>query len=433
MNKMNKIKHNPMRNILGISLAVVLAVAASSCDREKFTYDLGIETPSGKTGTLDLSTFGAIPNNDTQVIEKAPVSRAVDTGDFTVQIYPSQGTDTLEWKYSEMPEIVTLNVGDYNVAVFSHRVQPAEWEHPYYYADKAFTIEENRVTQLDTVVCTLQNIKVTVTYSEDLKSFMGDDCKVTVDIGSGSLDFSQTETRAGYFRSDGESNLLIATFTGTIDGYEEVNRIQVDNVKAGDWRKIHYDIKRPEPGSETGGVTPSVTLDASCETIDHEGNVTIEEEIIPDPNPVDPGTDPDPDPEPTPGEAPQITSETIQLGTPVTITEGLKVVVDITSSDPAGLTGLTVDIDSPTLTPEELSGMGLSAHLDLVNPGNLKEPIEGLGFPTEGNVLNQAKVTFDISDFMPLLGLLGAGTHNFIIKATDAQGTTTESLILVTE
>ena len=212
-----------------------------------------------------------------------------------------------------------------------------------------------------------------------------------------------------------------------------MNRIQVDNVKAGDWRKIHYDIKRPEPGSETGGVTPSVTLDASCETIDHEGNVTIEEEIIPDPNPVDPGTDPDPDPEPTPGEAPQITSETIQLGTPVTITEGLKVVVDITSSDPAGLTGLTVDIDSPTLTPEELSGMGLSAHLDLVNPGNLKEPIEGLGFPTEGNVLNQAKVTFDISEFMPLLGLLGAGTHNFIIKATDAQGTTTESLILVTE
>ena len=414
MNKMNKIKHNPMRNILGISLAVVLAVAAISCDREKFTYDLGTDTASGKTGQLDLSTFDAVPNNDTKVIEGTPVSRAVDTGDFTVQIYPSQGTDTLEWKYSEMPEIVTLNVGNYNVAVFSHRVQPAEWERPYYYADKAFAIEENKVTQIDTVVCTLQNIKVTVTYSEDLKSFMGDDCKVTVDIGSGSLDFSQTETRAGYFRSDGESNLLIATFTGTIDGYEEVNRIQVDNVKAGDWRKIHYDIKRPEPGSETGGVTPSVTLDASCETIDHEGNVT-------------------PDPDPTPGEAPKITSETIQLGTPVVVTAGMQVIVDITSSDPAGLTGLTVDIDSPTLTPDELAGLGLSSHLDLVNPGDLKAPIESLGFPTEGNVLNQPKVTFNISDFMPMLGLLGAGTHNFIITATDAQGTTTESLILVTE
>lgn len=418
-----------MKHILGISLAAILALSSASCDREKFTYDLGTDTASGKTGQLDLSTFDAVPNNDTKVIEGTPVSRAVDTGDFTVQIYPAQGTDTLEWKYSEMPEIVTLSVGDYNLAVFSHRVQPAEWERPYYYADKAFAIEENKVTQIDTVVCTLQNIKVTVTYSEDLKSFMGDDCKVTVDIGSGSLDFSQTEERAGYFRSDRESNLLIATFTGTIDGYEEVNRIQVDNVKAGDWRKIHYDIKRPEPGSETGGVTPSVTVDASCVTIDHEGNVTIDEEVIEDPNkPVDPNPDPDPS-----GEAPRITSETIELGTPVTVVENMKVVVDITSSDPKGLTGLTVDIESPTLTPEELTGMGLSDHLDLVNPGNLKEPIEGLGFPTESNVLNQSKVTFDISDFMPLLGLLGSGTHNFIIKATDAQGTTTETLILVTE
>ncbi len=415
-----------MKAIWTVSLAIILAVGATSCDREKFVYNLGTETPTGKTGTLDLSTFGAIPNNDTQVVEKAPVSRAVDTGDFTVQIYPAQGNDTLEWKYREMPEIVTLQVGEYNLAVFSHEVQPAEWEHPYYYADKAFTIEENRVTQLDTVVCTLQNIKVTVTYSEDLKSFMGDDCQVTVDIGSGSLDFSQTETRAGYFRSDSESNLLIATFTGTIDGYEEVNRIQVDNVKAGEWRKIHYDIKRPEPGSETGGVTPSVTLDASCVTIDHEGHVTIDEEIIPDPS--DPGT-----PDPEPSGAPQITSETIALGTPVTVTEGMQVVVDIISTDKDGLTQLTVDIESPTLTPEELSGMGLSAHLDLVNPGALKEAIEGLGFPTEGNVLHQPKVTFDISQFMPLLGLLGAGTHNFIITATDAQGTTTESLILVTE
>ena len=31
----------------------------------------------------------------------------------------------------------------------------------------------------------------------------------------------------------------------------------------------------------------------------------------------------------------------------------------------------TGDVSHPTLTPEELSGMGLSAHLDLVNPGNL--------------------------------------------------------------
>lgn len=415
-----------MKKIFYIALTAVLGLAGTSCDREKLTYD----SEPGEISTLDLSSFDVILNNDIKEIEKKPVSRAVDTGDFTVQIFRTDnGSETLEnnWKYSKTPEIVTLNVGNYNLKVFSHKVQPAEWEKPYYYADKTFSIEENRMTQIDTLVCTLQNIKVSVSYSEDLKTLMGEDCKVTVEIGKGTLDFDKEESHAGYYRSDSESNLLIATFSGTIDGYEEVNRIQVDNVKAGEWRKIHYDIKRPEPGSETGGVTPSVTLDASCEIIDHFGNVTIDEEVIEDPNPIDPGTDPDPT------DAPKITSSTIKLGTPVTVTEGLQVSVDITSSDKNGLTGLVVDIESPTLTPDELAGMGLAAHLDLVNPGDLKTAIEGLGFPTGSNVLNQSKVTFDISDFMPLLGLLGAETHNFIIKATDAQGTTTEILILVTE
>ena len=343
-----------MKKIFYIALTAVLGLAGTSCDREKLTYDSEPGEISGKTGTLDLSSFDAIPNNDIKEIEKKPVSRAVDTGDFTVQIFRTDnGSETLEnnWKYSETPEIVTLNVGNYNLKVFSHEVQPAEWEKPYYYADKTFSIEENRVTQIDTLVCTLQNIKVSVSYSEDLKTLMGEDCKVTVEIGKGTLDFDKEESRAGYYRSDSESNLLIATFSGTIDGYEEVNRIQVDNVKAGEWRKIHYDIKRPEPGSETGGVTPSVTLDASCEIIDHFGNVTIDEEVIEDPNPIDPGTDPDPT------DAPKITSSTIKLGTPVTVTEGLQVSVDITSSDKNGLTGLVVDIESPTLTPDELAGM----------------------------------------------------------------------------
>ena len=241
-----------MKKIFYIALTAVLGLAGTSCDREKLTYD-------SKTGTLDLSSFDAIPNNDIKETEKKPVSRAVDTGGFTVQIFRSDnGSETLEknWKYSETPEIDTLNVGNYNLKVFSHEVQPSEWEKPYYYADKTFSIEENRVTQIDTLVCTLQNIKVSVSYSEDLKTLMGEDCKVSVTVGKGALDFMKEESRAGYFRADEESNLLIATFSGTIDGYEEVNRIQVDNVKAGEWRKIHYDIKRPEPGSETGGVTP---------------------------------------------------------------------------------------------------------------------------------------------------------------------------------
>ena len=150
-----------MKKIFYIALTAVLGLAGTSCDREKLTYDSEPGEISGKTGTLDLSSFDAIPNNDIKETEKKPVSRAVDTGGFTVQIFRSDnGSEPLEknWKYSETPEIVTLNVGNYNLKVFSHEVQPSEWEKPYYYADKTFSIEENRVTQIDTLVCTLQNI-----------------------------------------------------------------------------------------------------------------------------------------------------------------------------------------------------------------------------------------------------------------------------------
>ncbi len=424
-----------MKKILYIALTAATALASmTSCDRENLTYEF-----PDKQGTLDLSSFGAVSDEGVKEVAQMPVSRAVDTQDFTVQIF-NAATDVIEndWKYKETPEVVILNVGNYNLKVFSHNVQPAEWETPYYYAERAFTIEENKVTHMDTVVCTLQNIKVTVAFSEDLKTFMGNDCKVAVTVGSGSLDYTKEEIRAGYFRADDAENQLIALFTGTIDGAKETVPIRVNNVKAGEWRKIRYDIKRPEPSDEVGGITPNVIINATCEIIDHNGNVTVDEEVIVDPNPIDP-EDPgtggeDPDQPVDPGtNAPTISSPTLQLNTPVVITEGLQVVIDITSQDDNGLTALVVDIKSPTLTQETLIGVGLDSHLDLVNPGSLKEGMEGLGFPTGDNVLNQKKVQFDISQFAPLLGALGAGTHEFVIQATDAQGTTTESLILVTE
>ncbi len=424
-----------MKKVFYIALtAIGIILSSTSCEREKLIYNLDNNETSGLTGMLDLTEFKAVPNDDVvETAEPKSLIKAVNTQNFIVKIYKVNGDNEPlmhRWEYYEIPhEIIVLPVGDYKIKVFSHeKVEAAAFNTPYYYAEKEFTIEENKVTNdLKTIVCELQNIKVTVSYTDDLKSFMGENCQVTVMIGEGKLIFGKNEEQAGYFRADNESNQLIATFSGSVEGREEVIPNQVfNNVKAGEWRNITYDIKRVEPGNETGGIILSATIESKYDVIERYESITIEEDIIVDPDPITPNPPSSPD-------APQITSETVQLGTPVIITDGLQVRVDITSSDANGLTGLTVDIDSPTLTSEELEGMGLSAHLDLVNPGQLKEAIESLGFPTGNNVLNQSKVTFDISDFMPLLGILGPGTHNFKITATDALGTTQQSLILVTQ
>lgn len=49
----------------------------------------------------------------------------------------------------------------------------------------------------------------------------------------------------------------------------------------------------------------------------------------------------------------------------------------------SAFTGFTVDIVSESvLPPSELTGVGLTDHLDLINPGQYKAQLEGFGFPT---------------------------------------------------
>ena len=95
-----------------------------------------------------------------------------------------------------------------------------------------------------------------------------------------------------------------------------------------------------------------------------------------------------------------------------------------------GITAFDVDIISDKLTPEELEGVGLAAHMDLVNPGSLEEPLSGLGFPV--NVGGEKSVEFNITGFLPMLGALGAAEHTFKLTVTDETGTTEKELKLKT-
>ena len=98
----------------------------------------------------------------------------------------------------------------------------------------------------------------------------------------------------------------------------------------------------------------------------------------------------------------------------------------------AGIRAFTVEIISEeVLTPEVLDAVGLAPELDLVSPGDYKEPLEGLGFPTGEKVVGQTSVSFDISDFMPLIPLLGTGDSDFRLTVTDNEGQTTVASIMV--
>lgn len=413
-------------------LAGALLIGACACSQdEPFNPDPNAE------GYLNRDAMSVEFKNSEYLVRSD-----VNMGDFQVQIRKKaavgEGELVKQYAYSEMPEIVALPVGDYTVNAVYGTNPNAEWDAPYYLGNSDFTIEADKVTDnLEPVVCKLSNIRVTINFDQTLAETMADDVKVTVKVGqTGSLDFTkETQGRSGYFAFTPGSQTITATFTGTVDGDEISETKAYDNASPGNHYKVNFALHQAG-GEEPGIITGDIIVDATVVTEDMTENIDPTQPSEKDdmrPVESEPENPDDPTP-PTPpaGNGPSITAEApINLDAMNDVTDGMKCILNVTSETENGITVFTVDINSGTLTPDELEGVGLAQHLDLVNPGSLDEALEGLGFPI--NVGGKHDVTFNITDFMPMLSILGPADHEFVLTVTDANGTTVKTLKLRTK
>ncbi len=417
-----------MKKILYSLFTIFASVALVACQNDKFPTDNEKET-----GTVDLSTMNVTCDYDSEIL------RSSNTDDFIITITEKSTNQKINsWSYSEMPEVCTLITGTYIIKAESCTLENEAWEKPYYVDEKEFKVEVDKVTAIGDLVCVLKNVKVTVEFSQDLLKIMGDDCVVNVNLGKGNLDFKKGELQAGYFAVEEESNILVATFRGTIDGYYDTTVSTFEDVKAGEWRILRYSLKsNNQENEENGSFNTQLSVDASCTVVEKDVQVDVNEDVIedpdPEPKPDNGGDEPGDNPgdEPQPADGPVITALTFDIKEAQTVSDNLEIKINVSSELP--LTGLVVDIDSEQLS-SLLPGVGLDTHLDLVNPGGMKQGLIDLGFPVEDEILGQTEVSFDITQFVPMLAALGQGTHNFILTATDEAGNeTTETLTLIAE
>lgn len=429
-------------NIAAWVLAMLIGIGVGACDKEN-PFE---PTPDKAEGTVSFKKMMVEVQNEENII-KAPATRAaVDVNTFVVTVTDTRSqTDVWQGSYGSMPEVMTLPVGSYEVTVNSGANPDADWDTPYFEGRQSFSIADGEITTVDPVVCKLSNVKVTIIFDPKLKAKMGDDCKVTVvACDRGRLEFGKEETRPGYFKfiaAEGNQPTLVATFTGTVDENYEENFRTYTELKPGNHYKITYTLKGVEPDvpEPSGTVTPGLYVDATVTRVDMTVDVTPGDDILDDD--LRPGEDDDPTPPDPPvpgGETPAITSndgillgESPQNAAPNTYTEGMVVKINVHSEAEGGIKGFTVDIISDTLTPDELTNVGLTQHLDLVSPGQYESGLSGLGFPVNvGGMSDPAEM--DLTEFMPLLQALGAGTSHFVLKVTDANGTTQKTLTIVT-
>ena len=98
---------------------------------------------------------------------------------------------------------------------------------------------------------------------------------------------------------------------------------------------------------------------------------------------------------------------------------------------PLTIADMSVKIISATLTPEELSGVGLAGEFSLVNDTQYFESLKGLGFPVGDDVLGKSELQLSITNFLSVLNMLGAGDHDFVMTVTDMEGNVTTKTVMM--
>lgn len=430
-----------MKKLIYIIMCTAVLFMSQSCSKEApFS---GEEETMGQVLTSDLLL--EFINEDIQ----SRAGTEVNLADFTVAFRKNtEQTPYVTYKYSEMPEVVSLPAGLYRVEAYYGEEVSAEWEAPYYFGELAdpLTITAKKITAIEKPVkCKLANVKVSVEFNDELKQLMSADSKVDVTVGANAmLSFTKNESRNGFFKA---ANTMIADFLGNINGQEAKSNKRYNDVKPGTHYHIMFVYKAAEIVGDgkidsAGGI--KVNAQVTVTDVNEGTNITVDdgdESLEDDRNKG--GDDDDDNPEnpddPTPpADGPVIDGGKIALsdgdatGTlkPVVVTDGMECVIKIKSE--TGITQFTADIVSDVLTPDALVDVGLSEHLDLCAPGEYLEALTGFGLLKSETMLNEKDADFTLTDFLPMLSALGEGTHCFVLTVGDESGTSVKTLTLKT-
>ena len=444
-----------MKNMTGLLLTLTFGtLLLTGCVNEEPPYKkTGSGTSAtGTTGYLNGevglrvvtdSQTDMQPDDTEDETQKLPsnasaTTRATNaTDDYRVKIVRADGTDTpFEGSYAELKASLKatpmeLPTGSYNLEVCSHReeeIPAAEWDSPVYGTTYAFTITKGSTTTINEIVCTLQNIKVTLLCSADLADQLTAETKATISLGAASMEFGKERwdgRQAAFFLpADGENNLdflLTGSFT---DGGEVKFSKTITGVKAGQWRKIELVIVYADQGE--------IKFDISVDNFVLDNTVTINgtdglwEEIFEEGGGEE-------------GEAPTIVMQGWDITQPYVLETVDPVRVDIAAPN-GGIRSLLVRIESGPLQEILVSvSEALTGEFDLceIQPGTPEGDLlaDGVGFQIGDEVKGQQSTYFEInSEILTALKSLGdpGEKHYFHLRVIDnAGGETSATLTLV--
>ena len=422
-------------------LAVAAFVAAGCVNEEPPYKEEPKPTPGDATGFLSVSGLSMrvvydetdVRPDDTSDQTQSPQAvsgtraEQPDVDGFIVEILDADNAQVFKKTYAELKqqlaEPMELPVGAYRMEVRSKESTPdVAWEHPVYGATSSFTISKAQTTQLEEVVCTLQNIKVTVDYSSELAGMLADTSKATISLGQTSQEFPKTETRAAYFKSLDIENTLDFNFDGVFADTDIPAQFskQITGVKAGQWRKISVVINYADKGTLLFQVTVDNNIIQDNSFV-KDVTENLLEELLEDPN------------------APALAWPGHDMSKPFTLTDAMfddngnciePFVFDLAS--PNGIESLRVNIGSTSsrfmasMAAIQLPETFDLCALDASSPAGII--LKGFGYPVGGELKGQQAKSFNIAGQIKALYEFD-GTHTFSFDMTDAKGVSTAAAL----
>lgn len=382
-----------------------------------------------QTETQPDDTAGETVKPKTRAEEAQP-----DVDQFIVEITDAEGASVYKDTYAnlraetdETDGKMKLPVGSYTLEVRSEEPSSklADWEHPVYFATRDFAIEKDKETPLEEIVCTLNNIKVTVACSKDLADRLTDATVSTVTLGETSMVFAKGETCAAYFTSLAELNTLQFNLTGAFADTPETplqfNK-EIPNVKAGQWRKITLVVTYADKGEMKFDIkVQNFVLD---EEIPIDGTANLWEPVYEEgPNPM----------------APVIEWPGHDLTQPFRITASMfdadgncTEPFALNLSAPNGIESFVLTFSSTNSAfMDALTEIQIPHTLDLctTTQGPAYAILSGFGLPLGDKLRGATAKQFDIAGQIPMLFANPGfeGTHTFACTMTDAKGLSTSA------
>ena len=415
----------------------------------------GKKTEKQELGTLELNVLAYSPVSMSTKADET--STSVDTRDFVVLIKGEKQADGTAYeqiynKVAEMPAAITLPVGNYTVYAHTPGEMQKRMTKPYYAGNTTQSITKG-ITSNTNVKCTMQNSRIQIKYSDELKNNFTS-WIVTMDDGTESvLSFDQDEDLStpiywafGENVSQVRVNIRAVTKEGNTitdsrtfvksmvtEGYGDVNS---DNFVGGDALELDF---KPSPSETTTGQVKGINVSVYITFSEYKEQVMIpvsdkEEEQTPS-TPNTPTT-------------PTVGDPSIVLPNDFTYSQSDKTTrpasADATLKTPAGLKSALVKIetnnqtftttlqdasfDTPgaLLTGAEL--IGNKAMQELFNSLELKE---SNGSNKQTPTAGATEYVFPISAFFKFLDLF-IGTHKFHLTLTDANNKQATATLTVT-